>query len=68
MTLAEKVKELFGDNIQDKYIGIDNGTRPIYTDFMDEYLETHGNEEIEDYIYSEKQKALVVKLKNKEVK
>ena len=63
MTLSEKVKELFGNKTQDKYIGIDEGTRPIYADYMDEYLETHGNREIEDYLYSEKQKTLVVKLK-----
>lgn len=69
MTLKEKVKEMFGDDIQDKFIGVyegdENGeVKPIYPDFMDEMLETHGDLEIDpDVYYSEKKKTLVVEFK-----
>ena len=69
MTLAEKVKEMFGDDIQDKFIGIyeedENGkVKPIYPDFMDEMLETHGDLEIDpDVYYSKEKKTLVVEFK-----
>ena len=51
MTLKEKVKEMFGNDIQDKFIGVyeedENGeVKSIYPDFMDEMLETHGDLEI----------------------
>ena len=60
MTLAEKVKEMFGDDIQDKFIGEYKVNEigdvlPIYPEFMDEMLETHGDLEIDpDVFYSEK--------------
>ena len=69
MTLAEKVKEMFGNDIQDKFIGVyeedeSGGVKPIYPEFMDEMLETHGDLEINpDVYYSEKKKTLVVEFK-----
>lgn len=69
MTLAEKVKEMFGDDIRDKFIGEYKTNEigdvlPIYPDFADEFLETHGDLEIDpDVYYSEKKRTLVVEFK-----
>ena len=70
MTLAEKVKEVFGDDIRDKFIGEYNvdevgNVLPIYPEFADELLETHGDLEIDPDLvfYSKKKKTLVVKFK-----
>ena len=69
MTLAEKVKEIFGDDIRDKFIGEYNvdevgDVLPIYPEFADEFLETHGDLEIDpDVYYNEKKKILVVEFK-----
>lgn len=68
MTLKEKVKELFGNRVKDKFIGIyetdENGEiKPIHPDYMDEILETHGDLQIEDTDYLEEKKILVVEFK-----
>ena len=69
MTLSEKVKEMFGDNIADKFIGEYKTNEvgdvlPIYPEFADEFLETHGDLEIDpDVYYSKKKKTLVVEFK-----
>ena len=48
-----------------KFIGIytkdSNGNvNPIYPEYADEMIETHGDKEVKDYQYSEKHKVLVV--------
>ena len=65
MKLKELTKQLFGDNIQDKMIGIYEGEdKKIYPDFADEMLETHGDHNVVDYQYVESKKVLVVELEN----
>lgn len=69
MTLSEKVKEMFGDDICDKFIGEYKTNEvgdvlPIYPEFADEFLETHGALEIDpDVYYIKEKRILVVKFK-----
>lgn len=67
MTLAELVKQVFpGDSLVTKSIGIYNGDGvPIYPDFADEVLETHGSLTVIDWCLSNRN-LLVVQLKKEE--
>lgn len=61
-----KLKELYKKEFKKvQFIGVyeedENGNpKPIYPDYADEYLETHGNMEVKDYQYSQKYDCLVV--------
>lgn len=67
MKLKELTQQLFGDNIQDKMIGIYKGDdTKIYPDFADEMLETHGDHNVVDYQYLEHRKILVVAFETEE--
>ena len=67
MKLKELTKQLFGDNIENKMIGIWQGKdKKIYPDFADEMLETHGDYNVVDYQYVESKKVLVVELETEE--
>lgn len=67
MTLKELVDQVFpGDNLLTKSIGIYNGDGvPIYPDFADEVLETHGSLTVIDWHLSNKN-LLLVQLKKEE--
>ena len=41
-----------------------NPTKPIYPEYADELIETHGDKEVVDHTYSEKRRVLVVVLKD----
>ena len=41
-----------------------NPTKPIYPDYADELIETHGDKEVVDHMYSDKKGVLVVALKD----
>ena len=41
-----------------------NPTKPIYPDYADELIETHGDKEVTDHMYSTKKDVLVVALKD----
>ena len=66
MKLKELAEEVFkGKNIEIQSIGIytedeKGNPNPIYPEYADELLETHGELEVEDSFYSEKHQCLVV--------
>ena len=67
MKLKELTNKIFGDNIDDKMIGIWNGKNgKIYPDYADEMLETHGDYNVVDYQYVESKKVLVVAFEQEE--
>lgn len=67
MKLKELTQKLFGDNIDDKMIGIWQGKdKKIYPDYADEMLETHGDHNVVDYQYVESKKVLVVALETED--
>lgn len=69
MKLKELAEEVFkSKNIETQSIGIytedeKGNPNPIYPEYADELLETHGELEVEDSFYSEKHQCLVVALK-----
>lgn len=66
MKLKELAEEVFkGKNLVTQSIGFytedENGKpNPVYPDYADEILETHGEWEVKDYYYSDKHQCLVV--------
>ena len=70
MTLKEIAKQTLGNKISDKFIGVvkvkDGKMQKCYPDFADEYLETHGEEEVYGYYYAKSKKTLVVALDPKD--
>ena len=61
-----KLKELCKKEFKKvQFLGVyetdENGNvKPIYPDYADELLETHGDMEVKDYTYSQKHDCLVV--------
>lgn len=65
MTLLEVYETKYPEA---KYIAVFEGKelpdpRNIEPDYVDEYLETHGDREVVDYWYSEENKLIVAQLK-----
>ena len=56
-TLRELVETKYPDV---PLIGVYVTDGPIYPDYTDEYLETHGDKEVVSYFYSEAKNVLVV--------
>lgn len=66
MSLNEVVKKVFkGKRIQEQFIGIyeedeKGNPKPIYPEYADELLETHGELIVKDYKYVQNKNVLVV--------
>ncbi len=69
MILKEIAEKEFGDNIGGGFIGFyeedENGNvKPIYPDYADEIIETHGEKEVIDYRFLSDRNILVAEIKN----
>ena len=67
MTVREVANLTFGNDLSSGFIGIyskdeSGNISPIYPDFADEYVETHGNLRVKDYRYVKPQNTLVIEI------
>lgn len=67
MTVREVANATFNNDLSGGFIGLyntdENGNvLPIYPDFADEYVETHGDLPVKDYKYVESKNVLVIEI------
>ena len=67
LTVREVANATFGNDLSSGFIGIYGedeygNVMPIYPDFADEYVETHGNLSVKNYRYVKSQNTLVIEI------
>jgi len=67
MTVKECATQVLGTKLNKSLIGFytedeSGNPKPIYPDFADEIIETHGDLQVKDYKYVESKKVLVIEL------
>lgn len=64
MTLEELYKKKYPKVDMIGMFDPNSPTKPIYPEYADELIETHGTKEVVDHMYSDKKGVLVVVLKD----